>query len=70
MIRLPRYLIALFVASILFLPGCGATMTQSAHEHAELHRQVNRRDRLALSEDVDLVLQRDRATRLSRWHER
>jgi hypothetical protein len=70
MIRSARYLIVLFVASILLLPGCGATMTQSAHEHAAYVRQVSRQERLALTEDVDLVLQRDRATRLTRWHER
>ncbi len=50
--------------------GCYTpTLTQSAHEHAHQWKSVARRDRLALNEDIDAVLQTDRPSRLTKWHD-
>ncbi len=45
-------------------------MTQSSAEHLHSLNSVVDLDSKALLEDLDVFWQRDRGTRLSRWHER
>ena len=47
-----------------------STLTQSSAEHLHSLNGVVDLDAKGLLEDVDSFLQRDRTTRLSRWHER
>lgn len=47
-----------------------STITQSSAEHLHSLNGVVDLDAKGLLEDVDLFWQRDRGTRLSRWHER
>ena len=47
-----------------------STLTQSSAEHLHSLSGVVDLDSKALLEDLDLFWQRDRGTRLSRWHER
>ena len=47
-----------------------STLTQSSAEHLHSLNSVVDLDAKALLEDVDAFWQRDRGTRLSRWHER
>ncbi len=47
-----------------------ASLSETKEEHAHRVRQVKRRDRRALTEDLDLFFMTDRATRLTRWHDR
>lgn len=48
----------------------GETITESYSEHVHRLTRVASQDAKALVEDVDMVMQRDRPTRLSRWHDR
>lgn len=48
----------------------GCTLTQSPREHGDSIRTVADRDARALGEDLDILAQTDRPTRLSRWHDR
>jgi hypothetical protein len=47
-------------------PGLGLT----AHEREHRHNLIRDRDRAALQDDVDMMLLRDRGSRLTRWHVR
>ena len=47
-----------------------ATLTQSPHEHFQAVSNVAHRDGRALVEDLDVLFQTDRPTRLTRWHDR
>ena len=47
-----------------------STLTQSSAEHLHSLNSVVDLDAKALLEDLDTFWQRDRGTRLSRWHER
>lgn len=47
-----------------------STITQSSSEHLHSLNGVVDLDAKALLEDIDAFWQRDRGTRLSRWHER
>jgi len=46
------------------------TLGQSAHEHERQVMRVREHDRRLLVEDLDLLFQADRPTRLTRWHVR
>jgi hypothetical protein len=46
------------------------TVTQSSEEHMHSLAGVVEHDARALVEDLDVFWQRDRPTRLTRWHER
>ena len=46
------------------------SMTQSSSEHLHNMQGVVDLDAKALLDDIDLFWQRDRGTRLTRWHER
>ncbi len=48
----------------------GGTITESYSELVHRLTRVASQDAKALVEDVDMVMQRDRPTRLSRWHDR
>lgn len=53
------------------LVGCTAsTLGRSPHERFSSHDINATRARRALNEDIDLVLQREPGTRLTRWHDR
>jgi hypothetical protein len=43
---------------------------QTAADRMHTHRLVVKQDARAIIEDVDFVLQRERPSRLSRWHNR
>ena len=47
-----------------------STLTQSSAEHLHSLNAVVDIDSKALLDDLDVFWQRDRGTRLSRWHER
>ena len=66
-------LLAVFACALLVsaIGGCATpTLTKSPHDHAHQWRKVERRDRLAINEDIDFVLLTDRPSRLTRWHDR
>jgi len=44
------------------------TLAESGEEHQHRVSRVSERDRLLLQEDLDLLFQTERATRLTRWH--
>ena len=46
------------------------TMTESYTEHMHRMTAVVDMDARAIVDDLDMVLQRDRPTRLTRWHDR
>ncbi len=69
MIRIVRHVLLLCVVALLFLPGC-ATLSESSRERSHRLSQVSRRDRLALTEDIDFITLSDRSSRLTRWHDR
>ena len=53
------------------LAGCAAsTLGRSPHENISQHNIQNDQLKRALNEDLDLLLQTDRGTRLTRWHDR
>ena len=53
------------------LAGCAASsLGRSPHERISQHKIQNNRLKRALNEDLDLLLQTDRGTRLTRWHDR
>ena len=58
---------------ILFagLAGCAASnLGRSPHENVSQKNIQNNRLRRALNEDLDLLFQTERGTRLTRWHDR
>ncbi|MFQ5415243.1 MAG: hypothetical protein ACE5E6_12370 [Phycisphaerae bacterium] len=67
-----RIVCSLAAACVLMVfAGCtGATLTMNPHERARQLDRIARHDRMALQDDIDLVLQNDRNTRLTRWHDR
>ena len=46
------------------------TMTQSGQDHAQAISRYAAHDARALVEDLDLLFQTERSTRLTRWHDR
>jgi hypothetical protein len=46
------------------------SMTQSSSEHLHSMQSIVDLDAKALLDDIDVFWQRDRGTRLTRWHER
>jgi hypothetical protein len=47
-----------------------ANLTQSPHEHYQAISNIAEQDARGLIEDLDLLFQTDRPTRLTRWHSR
>ena len=57
----------------LFLGGCSftqPTLTQTSAEHYNTVKTVWERDKAAMMDDLDLVFQTDRPTRLTKWHDK
>lgn len=48
----------------------GPTLTQSTGDHMHTISTVIDQDRRALFDDLDMLYQTDRPSRLSRWHDR
>ncbi len=55
---------------VMMSQGLGPTLTQSAGEHLHVINATIDMDRRALFEDLDILYQTDRPTRLTRWIER
>jgi len=71
MSRFAPYIVAACLVAVCLSSGCTrATLARSPHERSQQWKQVAKRDRLALNDDVDFLLQKDRPTRLTRWHDR
>ena len=74
MIRLNRFgLVAGVLTAAWVVCGCSfnqPTLTQTGEEHRNAVRTVWERDKAALIDDLDLVFQTDRPTRLSKWHDK
>ncbi len=49
---------------------CMETLAETHDEHEHRVEQVLEQDRRALAEDLDILFQTDRPTRLTRWHSR
>lgn len=69
------WLLAACVAVTVCGSGCypnahRATLGQTANEHERQVMRVRETDRRLLIEDLDLLFQTERPTRLSRWHMR
>lgn len=47
-----------------------ATLSESGDEHFQRVSRIADTDRLLLQEDLDLLFQTERPTRLTRWHTR
>ncbi len=80
MIRYVTRIVAIGVG-LLWLPGChsanpekgyyyekGETLGQTSDEHRQQVISSREQDRRALKEDLDILFQTDRPTRLTRWH--
>ena len=55
---------------VMMSQGLGPTLTQSTGDHMHTISTVIDFDRRALFNDLDLLYQTDRPSRLSRWHDR
>jgi len=49
---------------------CTETLAETEDEHHHRVHRVLEQDRRALAEDLDLLFQQERPTRLNRWHSR
>lgn len=59
------------LAGVVWMVGTGcATLNQSRQEHAREWRRIRNHERLALADDFDLLVMKERNTRLTRWHDR
>ena len=81
MFRFARYAVAACVLFALGGLGCQAratvpmfyphatkgTLAQSPHEHYQFVSNIAAQDERALIDDLDLLFQTDRPTRLTRW---
>lgn len=58
---------------LVLLSGCSftqPTLSQTGEEHRQQVRSVWERDKAALMDDLDLLFQTDRPTRLTKWHDK
>jgi len=55
---------------VMMSQNLGPTLTQSTGDHMHTIATVIDQDRRALFDDLDMLYQTDRPSRLSRWHDR
>ena len=65
-----RRLIGWCILPAVTLLAAGCSMTQTAEERTYTFRSVAERDARALVDDLELLTQTERPSRLTRWQER